>query len=143
MKRLQGLDFGCGSGLSLQLLNKHFPQLDLLGVDISKKAIQCSKEQGLNTIQTYSDKPLPFETASFDLIFAIFVMHFKVDIATLAELRRVLRPAGKYVFNLYQRNIDGVEQELLEAGFSTVEVIKDLPETGENHLIVSCSGFSS
>ena len=90
-------------------------------------------------ILIYPDKPLPFEAASFDLIFAIFVMHFSIDMATLAELSRVLRPSGKFVFNLYQRDFDGVEQQLIEAGFKTVEVVNDLGETGTNHKIVSCS----
>lgn len=137
--KVKALDFGCGSGLSSQLILEHFPHLEIVGVDISEKAIKRSCEQGLNSILTYPGKPLLFNDASFDLIFAIFVMHFNIDMATLAELRRVLRPTGKYVFNLLQRDIDGVEQQLLEAGFSKVEVVNDLPEVGTNHKIVSCS----
>ena len=137
--KLKALDFGCGSGLSSQLILEHFPILDLVGVDISEKAVQKTHEQGLSAILIYSDKPLPFETASFDLIFAIFVMHFNIDMAMLSELRRVLRPTGKYVFNLFQRDIDGVEQQLLEVGFSIVEVVDDLYENGTSHKIVSCS----
>lgn len=138
----KALDFGCGSGLSLQLLNKHFLGLDIVGVDISKKAIQCSQEQGLKTLLIEPDERLPFEAHSFDLIFAIFVMHFKIDLAMLSELKRILHPEGKYVFNLYQRKFDGVEEELLEAGFSTVEIIDTVPGVGEDHLIVSCSNIS-
>ena len=137
--KVKALDFGCGSGLSSQLILQHFPQLDIVGVDISKKAVQHSTEQGLTAFLTLPDEPLPFEAASFDLVFAVFVMHFKIDMVTLAELRRVLRSSGKFVFNLYQRDIDGVEEQLIEAGFSIVEVVKDFCETGTDHKIVSCS----
>ena len=115
----------------------------MVGVDISEKAVQRSNEQGLTAILTYPEKPLPFEAASFDLVFAIFVMHFCIDMATLAELCRVLHPSGKFVFNLFQRDIDGVEQQLIEAGFSIVEVVNDLPAAGNNHLIVSCRILSA
>lgn len=141
--KMKALDFGCGSGLSLQLMLKHFPHLNMVGVDISEKAVQFSQEQGLAAIRTYPDQPLPFQTASFDLVFAIFVMHFSIDIETLVELKRILRPTGKYVFNLFQRNIDGVEQQLLEAGFNKVEIIANLPEREINHFIVSCSNIQS
>src|SRR2546421_2589403 len=137
--KVRTLDFGCGSGLSSQLILKHLPNLNMVGVDISEKAMRRSNEQDLTAILTYPEKPLPFETESFDLIFAIFVMHFSIDMATLAELSRVLRSSGKFVFNLYQRDFDGVEQQLIEAGFRTVEVVNDLGETGTNHKIVSCS----
>lgn len=137
-RKVKALDFGCGSGLSSQLILEHFPQLDMVGVDISQKAVQYSKEQGLTAFLTYPGESLPFEAASFDLVFAVFVMHFKIDMVTLSELRRVLRSSGKFVFNLYQRGIDGVEEQLIEAGFSVVEVVKDLYETGTDHKIVSC-----
>lgn len=139
--KVKALDFGCGSGLSSHLLLEHFPRLDIVGVDSSEKAVQRSNEEGLSAILSYHDRPLPFEAASFDLVFAIFVMHFNIDMAMLAELRRVLHPTGKFVFNLFQRDIDGVEQQLLEAGFNTVQVVNDLPETGINHKIVSCSAL--
>jgi len=136
---IKALDFGCGSGLSSKLLLEHLPNLEIVGADISEKAIQHATRDGVCAIQTYPGKPLPFKDASFDLIFAVFVMHFSIDMSTLAELRRVLRTPGKFVFNLYQRDIDGVKQQLEEVGFCSIEVSNDLPQTGRNHMIVSCS----
>lgn len=139
---IKALDFGCGSGLSLQLIYEHFPQLDIMGVDISEKAIQRAHEQNLPALRSYPDKQLPFETASFDLVVAIFVMHFNIDLKTLSELRRILRPEGKYVFNLFQRSIKGVKQQLIEAGFTSVEAVHRLSERETNHWIVSCGEHS-
>jgi SAM-dependent methyltransferase len=83
---IKALDFGCGSGLSTSLLQEHMSNLNIVGVDISAKAIAQSRKQGLQVRLTYPDAALPFEDASFDVIFAVFVMHFKIDIATLSEL---------------------------------------------------------
>jgi SAM-dependent methyltransferase len=134
---LKALDFGCGSGLSSQLILEHMPDLKISGVDISKKAVDESNKQALTAVLTFPEKPLPFKTATFDLIFAIFVMHFNVDVMTLAELCRLLRPSGKFVFNVYMRDIEGVIQQLQEAGFGSFEV-RNISEIGTGHMIVSC-----
>jgi SAM-dependent methyltransferase len=139
---LKALDFGCGSGLSLKLLKDNLPDLQLVGVDISKKAINQCKEKGLNVVRTRPDRRLPFSKASFDLIFAIFVMHFNVGMFTLKELRRVLRPSGKFVFNVYQRDIEGVIDQLQEAGFRSIEA-SGIEGVNANHVIVSCCAPAS
>jgi ubiquinone/menaquinone biosynthesis C-methylase UbiE len=137
---LKALDFGCGSGLSSQMLLERLPNLDLVGVDISEKAISCCREQYENIAAklTSAGEPLPFETATFNVIFAVFVMHFKIDIQTLRELRRVLKPAGLFVFNVYQRDIDGLAAQLEEVGFCSIDVYDRLSNIGNNHFVMSC-----
>ena len=65
-------------------------------------------------------------------------MHFNVEVCTLAELKRILRPARKFVFNVYQRDIDGVVAQLQDAGFGSIEV-KEIAGAGKTHRMVSCS----
>ena len=132
------LDFGCGSGLSSKLLLKYIPNLEIVGIDISQKAISHCRKQGFNAVLTHLGEPLPFELTAFDLIFAIFVLHFNIDGSTLAELRRVLRTSGKFVFNVYPRDIDRVAQQVKEAQFSSIEVQKHLSRLGAEYMIVSC-----
>ncbi len=132
------LDFGCGSGLSTQLLLDHLPELDIVGVDISEKAIDLYKEQKINAICTFPGEPLPFVSATFDLIVAVFVMHFNIDTPTLIELRRILRPEGLFVFNVYQRDTDGLTEQLEEAGFCCTEVWERLSKIGNSHVVMSC-----
>lgn len=139
---VQALDFGCGSGLSSLLLQKYWSKLSIIGVDISKKAVACSHEQHLDARLIEPDRCLPFANASFDVIFAIFVMHFNVGVATLAELRRVLRPSGAFVFNVYQRDIDGVVAQLQDAGFDSIEP-KRLAGAGKTHMLVTCKPLAS
>ncbi len=139
---MKGLDFGCGSGLSTQLLLDCLPELDLMGVDISDKAVSSSKEKGVKALLTLPREHLPFEDKIFDVIFAVFVMHFNIDINTLLELRRTLRTSGLFVFNVYQRDIDGVTEQLEEAGFDSIELWERLYKIGDNHMIMSCKKLS-
>lgn len=138
----RALDFGCGSGLSSRLLQSRMPNLDLIGVDISEKAISRfhSQIKNISAKQTLPDEPLPFESATFDVIFAIFVMHFNIDIQTLAELHRVLQPSGLFVFNVYQRDIDGLIAQLEEVGFWSIETWQRISNIGNNHVVLSCRG---
>lgn len=136
---LKALDFGCGSGLSSRLLLNYLPNLDIIGIDASEKAIGYCHKQDLPARYIFPDEPLPFETATFDLIFAAFVMHFNIDMFTLAELYRILRPSGKFVFNAYRRNIDGIIQRLQKVGFDSIEIWDNIPIIGVNYVIVSCA----
>lgn len=135
---IKALDFGCGDGLSSQMLLDRIPNLDLLGVDISQKAIARCQEQNIKAKLIAADNPLPFKSAAFDLIFAVFVMHFNIDLKMLGELRRILRPSGLFVFNVYQKDTDGLIALLDEVGFCKIERWKRLSSIGNNHAVISC-----
>jgi SAM-dependent methyltransferase len=135
----KALDFGCGSGLSSQMLLDRMPKLDLIGVDISEKAIFRCQEQGIRARLSEVGEKLPFDTAEFNIVFAVFVMHFGIDMPTFRELCRVLRPSGLFVFNVYQRNIAELTEQLKEAGFCNIVEWKRLSNGGSNHTVMCCS----
>jgi SAM-dependent methyltransferase len=139
---LKALDFGCGSGLSSQMLLNRMRNLDLIGVDISEKAISRCQEQNIRARLTVLGESLPFKTAVFDLIFAVFVMHFNIDMQTLRELYRVLRSSGLFVFNVYQRDIDGLRAQLEEVGFCSIDLWERLSYIGNNHVVMSCRSMA-
>lgn len=136
---LKALDFGCGSGLSYNMLLSRIPTLDLTGVDISEKAIDHCKKHKINAKLTELRGKLPFDKGEFDIIFAVFVMHFHIDMPTLHELYRVLRPSGLFVFNIYQRDIVELTEQLKEVGFCNIEVWKRLSHIGNTHVVMSCN----
>src|SRR5439155_5202431 len=111
------------------------PNLDLIGVDISENAIARCQEQHIKAQLTKVRERLPFDTAEFDIVFAVFVLHFNIDMPTFRELCRVLRPSGLFVFNVYQRGIVELTEQLKEAGFCNIEVWKRLYNIGNNHAV--------
>ena len=91
------LDVGVGNGASSKYLKKHFPNSQVLGIDISTTAIRVAErlaEPGLAFgVKNVENTNLPVE--EFDLITA-FQTHFHwSDLAqAFLELKRILKPDG-------------------------------------------------
>ena len=91
------LDVGVGNGASSKYLKKHFPNSQVLGIDISTTAIRAAEklaEPGLSfEVKNVENTNLSVE--EFDLITA-FQTHFHWSDLTQAfiELKRILKPDG-------------------------------------------------
>ena len=116
---LKVLDFGCGPGFSAALFREEWGPCEITGVDLSSKAIAIARRSGLTAEIVGSAGMLPFETASFDVVLASFVLHFHIESASLGEIRRVLSEKGVFVFNLYNEAPDGLWESLRHARFAT------------------------
>jgi SAM-dependent methyltransferase len=95
--RLRVLDVGCGPGETDVFLEGRFGSLS--GVDLSAGMVERAASR--NPWASYSSygpgEPLPYEEASFDLSFAICVLHHVPPAereAFVEEMRRVTRPGG-------------------------------------------------
>ncbi len=91
-KRL--LDAGCGTGAILKRLGR--PDRNI-GVDIAPEALSFCRKRGLENVQQADISALPFPNDTFDAVICSSVLYHQwvVDVeVALAELRRVLRPAG-------------------------------------------------
>lgn len=70
------LDFGCGDGLSCELLKKAFPESEVIGIDVSEESIKIAKEKNCGCeFFVYNGQELPFKAEEFDLIFSSCVFH--------------------------------------------------------------------
>jgi SAM-dependent methyltransferase len=89
------LDAGCGTGGTTARLTRYGR---VVGVDLAWEALQPARDRGLDGRLARGDvQRLPFRDASFDAATSFEVVyHLGVasDAAALAELRRVLKPAG-------------------------------------------------
>ena len=91
------LDVGVGNGASSKYLKKHFPNSQVLGIDISTTSIRAAEklaEPDLSfEVKNVENTNLPVE--EFDLITA-FQTHFHWSDLTQAflELKRILKPDG-------------------------------------------------
>jgi 2-polyprenyl-6-hydroxyphenyl methylase/3-demethylubiquinone-9 3-methyltransferase len=84
------LDVGCGKGRFAARLAERGARV--VGVDISEAMLTAA--EGLTRVRAASRR-LPFADASFDCAMAVEVLeHLPSVEATLAELRRVVRPGG-------------------------------------------------
>jgi SAM-dependent methyltransferase len=93
------LDFGCGIGATEQVFRQNFPGATLHGIDESPESLKAAEALGVPgaTFHLAESTRLPFEDASFDLIYSNGTMHH-IDhakhAAVLGDLARVLRPGG-------------------------------------------------
>ena len=95
------LEIGVGTGLSFA----HYPEIDeLVGIEpaeqMLKRARQRARELGreVTLVQAPAER-LPFADDSFDTVVSLAVLCTVDDPErALAEIRRVLRPNGRFVF---------------------------------------------
>lgn len=101
------LDVGCGAGTDLARFARGGARVT--GVDLSSSAIALAKQnfaqQGLEADLREADgERLPFPDNQFDLVFAHGVVQYTShDRALVDECRRVLKPGGTAVFQVYNR----------------------------------------
>jgi SAM-dependent methyltransferase len=98
------LDVGCGLGLTDRLL---IPRVKAVhGVDIAEGEIERARVNNpAGHYRTYDGTALPYEDRTFDLAFAVCVMHHvKPDgwPRFVAEMARVVRPGG--LVAVYEHN---------------------------------------
>jgi SAM-dependent methyltransferase len=107
MKDKDVLEVGCGAGVDLVRFARGGARVT--GVDLAESAIALATanfaQQGLTADLRVADgEALPFADASFDLVFAHGVVQYTADDRRLvAEVRRVLRPGGLAIFQVYNR----------------------------------------
>lgn len=92
---LRVLDLGCRTGA----LTQHYAEgNDVVGVDVDKAALARAKERlGIETVWADVESGLPFDDASFDVVVAGELLEHLADPgAAVAQVRRVLRPGGRF-----------------------------------------------
>ena len=101
------LDVGCGAGTDLVRFAR--AGAVVTGVDISSSAIDLARknfeQQGLQADLRVADgESLPFESDTFDVVFAHGVIQYTPDTQKIVdECRRVLKPGGQAIFQVYNR----------------------------------------
>ncbi len=99
------LDIGCGTGANLSMLRQAVGRgARVTAVDFSdlalKFAAQANQAQGIAVARCDALR-LPFGGAAFSTVTMLDVLeHLSDDRAALAEVSRVLRPGGRYVFSV-------------------------------------------
>jgi SAM-dependent methyltransferase len=101
------LEVGCGAAVDLARFAKG--GADATGVDLARSAIELAKanfkQQGLRGEFHVADgEELPFPDERFDLVYAHGVVQYTAKPRRLVdECRRVLKPGGQAIFQVYNR----------------------------------------
>jgi len=94
--RGRGLDLGCGTGFSTEVLVAKCPDVAWEGADASASMLAVARRksclQGVGFREAKAEA-LPYADASFDVVVASFAWHWFAEQAG-QEVRRVLRPGG-------------------------------------------------
>lgn len=102
---LKILEAGCGPAiLSLDLFQRgHQP----FGIDLAEMAVREGRQRLAGQVDTFATGDLvhlPYKTACFDAVVCLGVLEYVLPIqAALCEFQRVIRPGGKLVFSLPNR----------------------------------------
>lgn len=96
------LDVGCGTGEFERMAIEKFPQLTIVGVDMSPTMLERARKKMAAfpqvNFETGEAEDLPFEAQSYDAVVLANVFHHVRDPETaLKECARVLRTRGKLV----------------------------------------------
>jgi SAM-dependent methyltransferase len=96
------LDAGCGTGGWLDQLGRERPDLQRVGVEYAPAAAARAAGKSGASVAVGTVNALPFGDGVFDAVVSADVLcHAAVEpAAALAEMRRVLRPAGRLVVNM-------------------------------------------
>lgn len=105
------LDCGCGTGYYLSFIKRNLDvnNFDLVGIDISRTALQ--KAANLSLSNTYlgmcDAELLPFKDESFDVVLSLATIEHVISPENvLKECFRVLKRGGKLVFFIHKPFID-------------------------------------
>ncbi len=136
LKNKRVLDAGCGPGIYSEWLVEH--GAEVTAFDASPKMVALAKRRLKDKAyvrQADLSKPLDFlDSSSFDIVLSPLVLEYIEDWrAAFAELYRVLRPGGQFVFScthplfdfLYFKSDNYFETELVASewrGFESVRV---------------------
>ena len=100
------LDVGCGAGfLTNDLGLAHY---QVTGVDLSESSLDVAKKydrSGKVKSLPADAYHLPFESGSFSVVTCMdFLEHVEEPAKVVAEIARVLRPGGLFIFHTFNRN---------------------------------------
>jgi SAM-dependent methyltransferase len=97
-----GLDLGCGDGILTGILLEAVGPRRLVGIDLDPQEIEAARKFPFyERLHAAPATAIPEADGTFDFVLSNSVLEHIPDLeSTIAEVSRVLRPGGKYVFTV-------------------------------------------
>ena len=122
------LEVGCGRGIGVRLILERFGAAAVEALDLDPKMIACARRRtaayGLARVQlSVGDvTSLKAGDATFDAVFDFGAIHLEPNWRkAMAEVRRVLKPGGKFYFEWVTSSILRLPYPLVTEGFGRME----------------------
>jgi SAM-dependent methyltransferase len=117
------LDFGCGRGGWIPVLERAFPGAELTGIDISATAIERAEASfPTHRFMSFDGRHAPLPDASADLVFSYHVLEHVLDLeGTVAEIARLLPEGGQACMILPCGNPGSLEERVVRMGADGVD----------------------
>lgn len=120
------LDYGCGTGLSVEMARDL--RINLIGFDRSAAMRAIARRRGMRTIDRVALARI--HSGSIDGMFASYVLHLAASSEDLASAARAVRPGGRVAANFHKGQRRGEVSSVLEGiGF----VREALPSSVDGH----------
>jgi SAM-dependent methyltransferase len=101
------LETAAGTGIVTAAIAAALPEAEIVATDLNPEMLEVARrklESALVTFAPADAQALPFPDGEFDLVVCQFgAMFFPDRIAAYREARRVLRPGGTFLFNVWDR----------------------------------------
>ncbi|WP_413467369.1 class I SAM-dependent methyltransferase [Pleurocapsa sp. FMAR1] len=139
------LDVACGTGELERLLLQDNPQQRITGIDISEQMLKIAKQKLLAYPQVFwkkaSASELPFGDRSYDVVVCASSFHYFDDpIASLKEIKRVLKPGGRVIILDWCKDYWGTQ--ILDLGLKVFDsAYQQCYTQKEFHDLLTTSGF--
>ena len=115
------LDIGCGGGATLQRLLKRSKEARVYGIDISEESVAKARKVNADVLNKQvfvtqgSAEKLPYPDGTFDLVTAVETVYFWPNLpGCLQEVRRVLKPGGRFAIMVEVVERDSVWTDVVE-----------------------------
>ncbi len=125
--RLEGghaLEVGCGGGAGVEIILDRFGAAEVHAFDLDPKMVDrarrrlASRPSGQVRLAVGDLESIDAEDATFDAVFDFGAVHLVPDWqAALSEVRRVLRPGGRFFFELVTSRLLRLPYPLVTEGF--------------------------
>jgi len=143
------LDIGCGLGAIDALLVREHGASSVVGVDIDPELIERMRSRmaraGLEDRiegRRVDGGPLPFEAASFDVVFSKdSLVQIPDKAAIFAEILRVLRPGGRFIASDWLRGGSGAYSPEMVEFFRLEGITYNMASLEESAAALRAAGF--
>lgn len=120
------VEIGSGRGGGAAYVNRTFNPRSMLGIDISKNAVQFCNSHFSDPRLSFSHgdaENIPLADASVDAVINVESSHCYGSMERfLSEVHRILRPGGHFLFTDHrdEEQLPALRRQLQDAGFTTV-----------------------